>query len=88
MATTTATVTSEGISLPADFMAEVELEPGSRIKVSVASEPAKELVLVVDNKPRKTPAEIEQAVKKFRSRFAGGPSLEDEYFRNKEKDKW
>ncbi len=86
MATTIATVTPEGLALPADFMAELNLQPGTQITVTIGDR-LYDLFGVTRSAPalRQSPSTV---ISNLQNMFAGEPSLEDEYFRNRDKDKW
>jgi bifunctional DNA-binding transcriptional regulator/antitoxin component of YhaV-PrlF toxin-antitoxin module len=43
---------------------------------------------ILDERDRAAKAKVDRIAAELRGMFAGQPSLEDEYFRNRDKDKW
>ena len=67
MATTTATVTPQGLALTPDFMAEHDLTPGTSI------------IVTVGEAPRRIPADIDKLIRETRGMLAakGGGMAEE-----------
>jgi bifunctional DNA-binding transcriptional regulator/antitoxin component of YhaV-PrlF toxin-antitoxin module len=99
-----ATLTSpETLPLSPEAQSALGLRPGSRIAVTIEHgrvilQPLKEddlnqLASGMIEKPqhdrdREAKAKVDTIAAELRALFAGGPSLEDEYFRDRDKDKW
>jgi hypothetical protein len=74
MATTIATVTKEGLALSPEIMADLGLKPGTQITV------------VIGDKPREAPADIQRLIRETRGMFAGGRSMADELIEDRRED--
>ena len=91
------------LHLPEEAQAALRLHPGSRIAITIeegrvvlqtAEEEARptsetdRAELLAEQKERDARARVEEIGNNLRSLFAGQPSLEDEYFRTRDRDKW
>ena len=75
--TTQATVTPEGLRLPLEVMEKLALAPGSQVSI-----------IIHPSSPGLGRVRAEETVQRLRAMLGNGPSLEDEYFATRDKDKW
>jgi AbrB family looped-hinge helix DNA binding protein len=81
-----ATVDNNGqLLLPAEVQSALGIPPGSEVEILVQDQ---EIRLLVQGKRRLPEADANRIINELRGIFAGEPSLEDEYFRDRDKDKW
>ena len=81
-----ATVAYDGqLTLPAEVQSALGIAPGSEVEIVVHDQ---EIRLVIQEKRRVSQAETDQIISELRGMFKGEPSLEDEYFRDRDRDKW
>jgi hypothetical protein len=99
-----ATLTSpESLPLSPEAQSALGLHAGSRIAVTIEQgrvilQPLEEDDLnqsapgiaeqLQQDRAREAKAKVDGIAAELRAMFAGGPSLEDEYFRDRDKDKW
>ena len=90
------------LHLPAEAQAALRLHAGSRIAITIeenrvvlqpADEPpidaaSEKSKLLTEQDEREARARVEEFTNALQSLFAGQPSLEDEYFRTRDTDKW
>lgn len=86
MAITTATVGNDGqLILPAEVQRTLGIAPGSRVEIVVRGHQIE--ILPKERLPIDQQA-ARQAARELRGMYAGQPSLEDEYFRDRDRDTW
>ena len=81
------TLTSDSIvSLPKEAVEAIGLHPGEQYEVLVEGD----RIVVQPSLQRKRPTveEVRRIVRELQDMNAGQPSLEDEYFATRDKDKW
>jgi bifunctional DNA-binding transcriptional regulator/antitoxin component of YhaV-PrlF toxin-antitoxin module len=65
----------------------LEHDPLDQLAGSLTSSPSMADELLAE-RDREAKAKVDRIAAELRGMFAGQPSLEDEYFRNRDKDKW
>ncbi len=82
---TTATVGFDGeLVLPPEVQRTLGIAPGSRVEIVVQG---RHVEITRENAPSLT-GKAQKALENLHGIFAGEPSLEDEYFRTRDKDRW
>jgi AbrB family looped-hinge helix DNA binding protein len=86
MERTLATVSTDGqLVLPAKVQSELGIPPGARVEIVLRD---RDIRLLVQDQERLPATDARRIIDELRGMFAGEPSLEDEYFQTRDKDKW
>ncbi|WP_396272278.1 AbrB/MazE/SpoVT family DNA-binding domain-containing protein [Granulicella arctica] len=82
----TAVVGLDGqLVLPAEVQKTLGISPGSRVEIVIHD---RYVELVQQDRPPFNQIAARNAMRALQGSHAGQPSLEDEYFQNRDKDKW